>query len=569
MGFCIWSKGDFMKFEHVKIKNFRNFEDVNIELTNKNIFFGLNDVGKTNFLYALRYVFDKDIRKLNLCDSDFHNKMLDKVMEITVTLDISDTDCVDCQKLRAQLKGALLSDHKKVFIKLEAKYDIQEMIAFPILYWGGDLEHLHEMKQRGYLYELDYVFNVIYIDSYVDLYTLFKKNVNLLIKNESENDKNILDNIQGTVDQLNTHISSLSGIKEFEKKIAPEYQKFRNEGIAVSVKSEIAVKGLYSNIIPYIKQEDDDNLYPTAGEGRKKLLAYSIFDLLSDESVEKKINLFLVEEPENHLHKSMQIALSHILFTDRKYAYLFVSTHSPFVLYEMDNVNLIRIYSERKITSSSTFYKVPDNFEKNRKMLNRSLSEAIFADKVLLVEGPSEQMLFEKVLSVINPFYEADGVYVLSVEGIGFKTYFTLLDELKILNVIKTDNDLRSVSSSKNYSVLGFSRCNDYIGEKILPTARIPQNTIAAKRDLYNANIKSLDQIRNDYQIYLSKVDLENDLDEVLHDELVDYLGTNPIEYLQDAKHYHMVELIEKLSETDCKTIYNHYNFACLKAVVE
>ena len=41
-----------MKFENIKIKNFRNFEDVNIDLSNKNIFFGLNDVGKTNFLYA-------------------------------------------------------------------------------------------------------------------------------------------------------------------------------------------------------------------------------------------------------------------------------------------------------------------------------------------------------------------------------------------------------------------------------------------------------------------------------------------------------------------------------------
>ena len=65
-----------MKFENIKIKNFRNFEDVNIDLSNKNIFFGLNDVGKTNFLYALRYIFDKDVRKLNLIDSDFHNKQL-------------------------------------------------------------------------------------------------------------------------------------------------------------------------------------------------------------------------------------------------------------------------------------------------------------------------------------------------------------------------------------------------------------------------------------------------------------------------------------------------------------
>lgn len=62
----------------------------------------------------------------------------------------------------------------------------------------------------------------------------------------------------------------MSGIKEFESRLTPEYQKFRDEGISVSIKSEIAVKGLYSNIIPYIKQNDDENLYPTAGEDRKK-----------------------------------------------------------------------------------------------------------------------------------------------------------------------------------------------------------------------------------------------------------------------------------------------------------
>lgn len=559
-----------MKFEKIEIRNFRNFEDVKIDLSNKNIFFGLNDVGKTNFLYALRYVFDKDVRKQNLLDSDFHNKRLDKPIEIVVTIDISDIADSDCQKLRAQLKGALLSEHNKVYIKLFAEYNKTEMLALPILSWGGDIKHLHEMKQRGYLYEIDYVFNVIYIDSYVDLYTLFKKNVSQLIKNEKAEDKDILEKIQNSVDDLNGHIASLSGIREFEDKLTPEYQKFRDEGISVSIKSEIAVKGLYSNIIPYIKQNNDNNLYPTAGEGRKKLLAYSIYDIISDENAEKKINLFLIEEPENHLHKSMQIALSQILFTDSKYTHLFVTTHSPFVLYEMDNVNLVRIYRERKINSISTFYKVPDNYEKNRKMLNRCLSEAIFANKVLLVEGPSEYMLFSKVLSAVHPFYEADGIYILPVDGVGFKMYFSILDSLEIFNVIKTDNDLRSVKGKDTYSVLGFSRCNGYIGEERLPTNQINENSINAKRNLYDSNIEILDEIRNDYHIFLSKVDLENDLDEFLHDRLSILLNNDsPVEYLQDAKHYHMVELIEKLSDTDCLAIYNHYNFACLKEVSE
>ena len=226
---------------------------------------GHKDVGKTNFLYALRYVFDKDIRKLNFSDSDFHNKQIEKPIETVVTLDIRDTGNSDCQKLRAQLKGALQSKHDKVYIKLLAEFSKSELLALPILYWGGDLE---------------------------DLYSLFKKNVSQRIKNENDDDKITLANIQKAVDELNTHISSFSGIKDFEEKLTPEYQKFRDERISVSIKSEIAVKGLYSNIIPYIKQDDDENLYPTAGEGRKKLLAYSIFDIWADENAEKKIITF-------------------------------------------------------------------------------------------------------------------------------------------------------------------------------------------------------------------------------------------------------------------------------------
>ena len=266
-------------------------------------------------------------------------------------------------------------------------------------------------------------------------------------------------------------------------------------------------------------------------------------------------------------NKNIFFGLNDVGKTNFLYAlrYVFVTTHSPFVLYEMDNVNLVRIYSDRKINGISTFYKVPENYEKARKMLNRCLSEAIFANKVLLVEGPSEYMLFSKVLAIVHPFYEADGTYILPVVGIGFQMYISILDELEIFNAIRTDNDLRAVKGKGTYSVLGFSRCNKYIGKELLPTEQIQENSIAAKRALYNANIKTLDKIRGEYSIFLSKVDLENDLDEVMHDRLLTLLGeTSPVDYLQDSKHYHMVKLIEKLSDTDCRTIYNHYNFACL-----
>lgn len=41
------------------------------------------------------------------------------------------------------------------------------------MYWGYDIDNLGEMASRGYSFELDRIFNVTYIDSYVDLFLLF------------------------------------------------------------------------------------------------------------------------------------------------------------------------------------------------------------------------------------------------------------------------------------------------------------------------------------------------------------------------------------------------------------
>lgn len=566
-----------MKFKSIHIKNFRNFEDISIELGNKNVLFGMNDIGKTNFLYALRVLFDKNIRKQNLVDSDYYKKNTNTSIEIIVKIDISDTEDENSQKLRAKLKGAILSNQDDVYIKLSADYDEKEMLGIPELYWGGDLNDLEQIKSRGIFYDIDYVFNVIYIDSYVDLYSLFKKNTNSLLVNDTEQDKTILDDILHTCNDLNTHISQLSGVKKFENIIAPEYKNFRHEDVSVSVKSEIAIKGLYSNLVPYIKKDGDDSLYPTSGEGRKKFLVYSIFNILAKEEAEKKINLFLVEEPENHLHRSMQISLSYNLFQNNPYQFLFLTTHSPYILAEMDNVNLVRIYNEDKIVSKSTLYSVPPEFSHQRKMLNRGLVEAVFADKVLLVEGPSECVLFGKILSELNPLYEASGIYILHVSGVGFEPYTNILQSLNIKCIIKTDNDLRRPRTKKGedkkdvYSVLGFSRINRLVKHKILPVDPITANDVTAKRNLYDAYKEQLDQIRKTYSIYLSHCSLEEDLDEAFHDQMVQYLPEakgDPIEYLQDEKHYRMVELAEKLTPEDCLIISNHYNFECLKEVL-
>lgn len=561
-----------MKFKAISIKNFRNFEDITITLDNKNVFFGMNDVGKTNFLYALRYLFDREVRKRNLINTDFYRKNTENPIEIMVSIDISDVTDSDSEKIRAKAKGVLLSKQYTVYIKLIAQYNRTEMIADIELLWGGDKEDLQPIKLRGYTFDIDNLFNVIYIDAYVDLYGLFKKNISTLLKNDDEQDKQTLDEINKEITNLNENISSLSGIKNFEKELIPIYGDFRHDDIEVSIKSELAVNGLYSNVVPYIKNKGSEELYPTAGEGRKKLLVYAIYDILAREKDESQINLFLIEEPENHLHRAMQAALSQRIFIEETFKYIFLTTHSSYILEDMDNVNLVRIFNRTKVDSASSFYKVPQEFKQLKRQLNKGLVEAIFADKVLLVEGPSEEVLFEKVLSMEDSYYQVNGVYVLATNGIDFRPYVKILRELQIPYIVKTDNDLRKSGNESGYKPIGFSRINHLIEKDVLSVNCTDGNSAEDKRKLYDMNKNQLDLIRKEHHIYLSKVSLEEDLDEAIHERMVQYLPDadgNVVDYLKDHKKYNMIELVQKLTHKDCDTILHHYNFACLEEILK
>jgi len=552
-----------MTFKNIHIKNYRNYKDITIDIANHNVFLGLNDVGKSNLLNAIRLILDREVRKNNCVETDFYLRNTSEPIIITLSIDISDFESVDTEKIRAKMKGISLSDEEILYIRLTAKYDSLEQIAFPELEWGGDINNLYPMKGTNSFYEIDRVFNVLYIDSSIDMNKVFAKNAKKLITT-TEQDETLLAQIEETIVSLNNKISDISGIKEFQDKITEKLSKYRDKDLSVSIRSEVAVKGLFDNIAPYIQKNGDANLYPTAGDGRRKLLAYSILELLSDTLQESKINIFLIEEPENHLHKSLQIALSNILFSKNGFPYYFITTHSPFLLFSMENTQLIRIHNDDYLTGSSTYYKIPDEYQHLKLILNNQLSEALFANKVLLVEGPSEKLLFSYIASKLSPNFEAEGGLILQVDGIKFKKYKSILKALDIKVIIKTDNDLRKRKDG-TYSVLGFSRCNILAGEELLPCGSIDCDSVESRRELFDDNLCKIKELSSKHFIFLSRCDLENDLDEVLHQSLKTYLGQNPVEYLQQSKSYNMAELLTHLTEQDCKELYAHNNFSCLK----
>ena len=573
------------------VENFRNFKYSKICLSNKNVVFGMNDVGKTNLLSSLRYLLERKVRINGFSESDFYQRELDNDIKITLEIDLSDyEDNLDSQHIVAKVGGARTSSELNLFyFQVIGKYDAAEAMGIPELFWGNDLEKLESVPQNGSFTILDKLFNVVYVDQTIDLDTVFSKNRRKLFEQKKmiDSDIEIKEDIDKLTNQVNSKISSMDVIQSFQSELTDEYQQLKKEKITIELQSEMAIKGFFSDIHPYIKKEGDDSLYPTSGDGRKKILAYSLLNYLNKEYDSDRITLYLIEEPENSLHRSMQIALSKQLFTNSVYDYFVLSTHSSELLYEMDNASLVRIYSEDRTLCESFLFKVPSEFSSIKKELNESLTKALFSDRVLLIEGPSEKALFEKVLSVIKPTYELDGGYILLVDGIKFKPYFDILKSLNIIPIVKTDNDLKAKKGNKTlFDPIGFNRCCKLINQENLDEIEIDYSctdkdgkstwlvqrknklVFEKKKELYNQYKEVLSNFEKN-NIFLSRVDLENDLYEVIPDQLKKVFGEiDPVKSLQDKKLLNMLKLIDDLTNLNCLKIFNHDRFKALKKLV-
>jgi len=571
-----------MKFKSLILKNFRNFESVDVTLDNKNVIFGLNDIGKSNMLAALRFLLDSSYRRNNFIESDFYNSDTEREIEITLKIDISDFEDADNKKIRTMMKGAIPSGYNEVFMQIKSVYNPKALIGDIYLYWGVDYKHLEEIPSTQSRYALDSYFNVVYIDSSIRLDTIFKKYAREILKEESSLSDEERDKLNVNIKKFNESVSELESIKAFEGELVKEYQKFRDEKhFNVSIQSEVEISNIHSKLTPYIQDESKKN-YPTSGDGRRKLLAYTLLTLENRRQEERKINIFLVEELENHLHRSMQIALSYQLFSDKIFKYMFLTTHSSLIVSQMDKVNLVKLFKDCKVIGESHIYEVPPEYKQMKQKLNQSLAEAIYANVVLLIEGPSEKTLFESVLREKCPKYEALGGYILEVNGVNFKDYHKVLTALGVKVIVRTDNDIQKIKGKDEYYLSGINRGFKLSNKDRRVKISDIDHTKYAKKSDYVVSLKQIcfDKSSNTMNylrgsnVYLSRVDLENDLYEAIPNEM-DALASdsgsskNGINFLQSAKLYNMVTLCKDIKSETVQKIYDHDRFECLRELVK
>lgn len=152
-------------------------------------------------------------------------------------------------------------------------------------------------------------------------------------------------------------------------------------------------------------------------------------------------NLVFIEEPENHLsHTRMRQLISYIERSaeDRQ---VFITTHSSYVLNRLglDQVTLLSNGTPARFNALKK-----DTIQYFQKLSGFDTLRMILADSIVVVEGPSDEMVFTRFFTDKFGREPLDcGVDVMSINGVSFKRCFELAALLGRSLFAIRDNDNR------------------------------------------------------------------------------------------------------------------------------
>ena len=163
----------------------------------------------------------------------------------------------------------------------------------------------------------------------------------------------------------------------------------------------------------------------------------------------EKACALLIEEPENHLsHTKLNIFLDQI-GERNKNRQIIVTTHSSVVCNKLDLGNLILLGGDTPIyfnaieESTRTFFTKLSGYDTLR---------VVLSNKAILVEGPCDDLIIQKAYKDrYRKLPIQDGIDIISVSGLSFKRYLTLVKGMNKQIAIITDNDGKSQKKHEWY----------------------------------------------------------------------------------------------------------------------
>ena len=457
-----------MRVSRVRLINFANFSDVDVETGESIVIVGENKVGKSNFIRGLQLILDPGLserdRQLGL--EHFWDGLGEDKVGATIEVSVDLTDFTNDPRLMAHLNDCVIDPGPPMVARLTYRFQPKAGLGrapeslkdYEYVIFGGNDP---EMRIGGALRRmLPIDVQVALRDAEKDLASWRNSPLRPLIEDLAASlDDDAREEIQNQVDQAQRELAGHEEVVATAERISERLIAIAGGQHAVPVSLGLAptrVDALLRSLRLLI-----DNGVRGVGDaslGTANLIFLALKSLELDRLVsegERDHTFFVVEEPEAHLHPHVQRLVYRCFLGTRAEdedeappLTTILTTHSPHIasVTPIRSIVLLRHNATDgktvAVSTANTPFTQRDEDDLQR-YIDVTRGEILFSRGVILVEGDAERFIIPAFADALGIPFDILGITVCSVGGTNFTPYVKLLGPkgLNIPHVILTDRD--------------------------------------------------------------------------------------------------------------------------------
>lgn len=489
----------------VKIKNYRNFKDVDVRLGHKQIIIGENNVGKTNFLKALQLILDPTLSDEDrmLEESDFNDTLVNPMEnKEEIVIEVYIENYSNNKTILTVFQDATVKNEKgKEVLKLTYRF-------FPYIDDAGNIEYQYnifkgndETKKFG-SYERKYL-NLKVIKALRDVeseirnsrtspiqrmlkdYAIDKKDLEHIAEEYRKNGEEILnlDELVDLTNNINKRFGAILGSDDFD--VSLQAMEISPGRVLSSLKLLMAQRNtsdislglnnilyismilqmLQDKTVPSLIKEDKYNeLIVLAGgdivkdtyeqsQNRNYFLKEGISDvqhkklysfMSKNMPISNAVTILAIEEPEAHLHPVNQRLIYKDVIQNSNNSVL-LTTHSTHITAIAPINSIVHLHNDgtkgTEIHATAAMPMDEGEFLDVERYLDVKRGEIYLGKAVLLVEGIAEEYLVPRFAELLGKPLDEKGIIVCNINCTNFTPYVKLLHSLAIPYAVITDGD--------------------------------------------------------------------------------------------------------------------------------